>query len=81
MSKRTATVYLVLERKAGWGNKARVVGKSASAPKLGRGQCAVKLTFTVPDAAFEPVRFEQDVDFDLEQTIQASDIETTAGTP
>jgi hypothetical protein len=56
MTKRTVTTYLVLERAVrGWGAKARIVKASAQPPSLKRGQCAVRISIEVPDAAFEPV--------------------------
>jgi hypothetical protein len=53
MSKRSVTFYAVLERQKHWGSKAIIKGIRASKPGLRPGQCAVKLTIEVPEAAFE----------------------------
>jgi hypothetical protein len=53
MSKRNVTFYAVLERKKSWGDRAIIKAIRASKPGLRPGQCAVKLTIEVPEAAFE----------------------------
>ena len=74
MSKRAVTTYLVLERNtlawAGRG-KARVIRHSANPPSLKRGQCAVKISIEVPDAAFEPVLAGPSLAFAVEDTLRA----------
>lgn len=79
MSKRHVTFYAVLERKKSWGGKAIVKAIRASKPGLRPGQCAVKLTIEVPEAAFErPVMDAgtvavQHVDLPLTATATAED--------
>lgn len=74
--KRTATVYLILERPhpRRWGMQriARVVKHSATPPHLQRGQCAVKVSIEVPDAAFEPVLAGPSLAFQVEDVLRAT---------
>lgn len=67
----TVTVYLVLERKAGWRTRARVVRHSVNKPTLAKGQCAVMVAIAVPVEAFEPILAAPDLVFTVENTLRA----------
>jgi hypothetical protein len=76
--KRNVTTYLVLARHRGYGGKARLVRTTQTAPTLSRGEVAVKIQVSVPDEAFEPVRFAPaPVDFELSNTIRADEATIT----
>jgi hypothetical protein len=71
MSKRSVTTYLVLEKKHGWGGKARIVRHSANPPDLKRGQVAVRVELSVPEEAFEPRFAGPSLAFEVSETLQA----------
>lgn len=72
---RTVTLYLVLERnELAWQGRgrARVIRHSKNTPELARGQCAVKVTLSVPDEAFEPIlTAPEPLTFTVENTFRA----------
>jgi hypothetical protein len=70
--KRSVTAYLVLERKRGWSRKARIVRHCANPPDLKKGQCAVRISIEVPEAAFEPVLAGPSLAFAVEDILQAT---------
>lgn len=71
-SKRTVTTYLVLERGSRyWHRKARVVKHSVNLPTLKAGQCAVKVSIEVDDAAFDPIFDVPPVTFAIGDTLRA----------
>lgn len=82
MSARIVTTYLVLERASTrtWGHKeiARLIRTSKGKPRLAAGQCAVRVSVSVPDAAFEPVLAGPSLAFAVEDVLQAT---TQKGTP
>lgn len=79
---RTATFYVVLARqlRPNRPSKAKVIRtvREGYAPVLGAGQCAVKISIEVPDAAFEPLLQGPSLAFTVEDTLRA---EVTKETP
>lgn len=67
---RTVKIYLVLVR-GRYPLETRVVRKSTSKPRLNRGECAVRVSLSVPDEAFDPVFQGPELAFEVGQVLRA----------
>lgn len=70
MKTRSVTFYVVL-RRGRWSTEATIVRKSIRKPRLVRGECAVKVSLSVPDEAFEPVFVGPSLAFEVGEVLRA----------
>lgn len=68
---KSVELYVVLTRSRRWHRALRVVRASPREPDLKRGECAVKLSLSVPDEAFEPVLQGPSLAFEVGQVLRA----------
>lgn len=70
----TETFYVTLRKRARWQGQMLATRIGRNQPKLGRGECAVKIRITLPVEAFEPVFDGPDLGFEIGEVLRTAEI-------